>query len=179
VAGLRDLWADRRFTYAWLILGIGAYAIWALSSERQREAPRVGASDAGAATSVALAVHPEEPKPPAVYVPAPVVVSSPLANGRFVIEVRFRKVDGPWTRGQSSKFDIWLDGDVDKEFESRGFSDPDFHVEQPEPRHFAIRIDSPPMDSATYVAFSFKSAKPVSLVRSDVSPKLERPASDP
>jgi hypothetical protein len=177
VAGWRNISGDRRFTYGWLILGIAAFALWAVSSERNRAAPRpVATADAAA---VAPPTAPSEPKPPAVYVPAPVVVSVPQPNGRFVTEVRFRKVDGPWAAGQSSKFDVWLDGDVEKEFESRGFSEPDFRVEQPEPRHFAIRIDSPPLDSATYVAFAFKSAKPVAVVRSDVSPALERAPADP
>jgi len=176
---LRDLWSDKRFTYAWLVLGIGAFAVWAMSAERQRGAPLpVILSDAAAGPSSAV-VHDEPPKPPAVYVPAPVVLSVPQPNGRFSTDVRFRKVDGPWRAGQSSKFEILFDGDVDKEFESRGFSEPDFHADQPEPRHFVIRIDSPPLDSAMYVAFVFKSAKPVSVVRSDVSPKLEPPNADP
>jgi hypothetical protein len=94
-----------------------------------------------------------------------------------VTELRFTKTEGPWPAGQESRFDLWFDGDLQKEFVSRGFENPvDFRVELPEPHHLAIRILTPPMPGASYVVFLFKSPHPVQLLRADGSPKRERPA---
>ena len=105
------------------------------------------------------------------YVSAPAVTSYPQPDGHSLTLVRFMKLEGPWN-AQPSKFDLWFDGDVEQEFESRGFESPvSFDVQLPEPRHFSITVGSPPVDAARYVVFTFKSAKPVALVRSDVAPK--------
>ena len=109
---------------------------------------------------------------PGAYAWPPLVGSYAQPEGHYLTLVRFTKTDGPWN-AQESKFELWFDGDVEPEFESRGFESPvTFNVQIPEPRHFSITVSTPPLEAANYIAFSFKSAKAVALVRSDVSPKL-------
>jgi hypothetical protein len=146
---------------------VAAGIIWVLSSGRS-SAPRVAARDAGAEIEASNA-----PPEPATYVSPPAVDHYPIHEGRYRTEVRFNKSEGPW-QDQLSHFDLWFDGEVEPEFQSRGFEDPvQFEVKTPEPLHFAIDVTSPPWGPAAYVSFTFKSAKPVTLVRSDVRPKRD------
>ena len=76
-----------------------------------------------------------------------------MPNGQYQTEVRFTKTAGAWPAEQESKFDVWFDGDVQKEFMSRGFESPvNFDVKNPEPKHVSIRITTPPIEIATYVS---------------------------
>jgi hypothetical protein len=93
-------------------------------------------------------------------------------GGRHTTIVQFQKNDGPWDAGHAWTFDVWFDGAVDSEFEGRGFEDPiDYGVTFPEPSHVTITVRSAPIEAAQYVAFVFKSARPVSVTRIAVAPR--------
>jgi hypothetical protein len=160
------------------LLAVSAGATWAYIA-MQRPAPRPLPVSSAAASAPAPPPSPEPPVPqgPATYVFPPQVHGGGLPNGQYQTELRITKTAGPWPSEQESKFEVWFDGDVQKEFMSRGFADPvDFDVKTPEPRHLSIRIKSPPIEVVTYVAFTFKSAKPVQILKTEVSPKSEEPA---
>jgi hypothetical protein len=159
------------------LLVIGAALGWTLSRPKEPKAPRPTAPVSSATAVSSSAPPPPEPQGPPTYVFPPHFHGSPLPNGQYQTEVRFTKTPGPWPADQESKFDVWFDGDVQKEFMSRGFESPvNFDVKDPEPKHVSIRITTPPIEIASYVSFTFKSAKPIQVLKTDVSPKSEDPA---
>src|SRR5262249_19133283 len=132
----------------------------------------LGAADAASVSHEDAA---SAPLVPGAYLSPPAVEHYPPHEGHYWTEVRFGKTVGPW-EAQESRFDLWFDGDVEPEFQSRGFEDPvSFEVKVPEPRHIAIRVTTAPWSQAAYISFEFKSDRRVSLVRSDVSPKRDGP----
>jgi len=169
---------DKRALYAIVVVG-GALATWALwRTPTPNPAPVAAVSSTAPSASAAPpAPDPAMPQGPPTYVYPPHIHGQPMPSGIYQTDVRFTKTPGPWPTGAESKFDLWFDGDVQKEFMSRGFEDPvNFDVKTPEPKHLSIRIMSPPIEIASYVVFTFKSAKPVQVVKTEVSPKSEEPA---
>jgi hypothetical protein len=150
------------------LLGLVALVLTVPRSSRFKPAERpVGVSAVAGVSSARPLVG-----GPGAYLWPPSVGSYPQPEGQHLTLVRFKKMDGPWS-AQESKFDLWFDGDVEPQFESRGFESPvSFNVQIPEPRHFSITVTSAPLEAASYIAFSFTSAQAVALVRSDASPKL-------
>jgi hypothetical protein len=175
VASERDPPARKWLLYAWVLLGVVSVAIWAASSWQAKKAgaPSLGVADASSVRYEDAA--PSAPVVPGAYFSPPAVDHYPLYQGRYRTDVRFGKSDGPW-EAQESRFELWFDGDVEPEFQSRGFEDPvNFEVKVPEPGHVAIHVTTPPWSQAAYISFEFKSVRPVSLVRVDVSPAREGP----
>ena len=164
-----------------MALAIGSYLIWD-AQRRQTQLPRIPDpprtldADAGDASSARYEdAGASAPLAPGAYLSPPAMVHFPPHEGHYWTEVRFRKSVGPW-EAQESRFDLWFDGDVEQEFQSRGFEDPvRFEVKVPEPRHIAIRVTTAPWSQAAYVSFEFKSDRRVSLVRSEVSPMRDDP----
>ncbi len=171
--------AGRGALYAMLAAGF-AFGVWAIWGRQQPvPAPSTAPSAAPAASPPPAPPEPPAPQGPSAYVFPPHVHGQDLLNGQYQTEVRFTKTPGSWPDRQVSKFDIWFDGDVQKEFMSRGFEDPvDFDVKTPEPKHLAIQIKTRPIEIASYVSFTFKSAKPVQILKTEVSPKSEVPKAD-
>jgi hypothetical protein len=168
---------NRSAAYAVLVVGIAVGAWMYLGNRPPGPAPAAVSSAAPSASALVAPSEPPAPQGPASYVFPPHVHGQNMPNGQYQTEVRFTKTAGPWPSEQESKFDVWFDGDVQKEFMSRGFEDPvNFDVKTPEPKHLSIRIKSPPIEIVTYVAFTFKSAKPVQVIKTDVSPKSEEPS---
>jgi hypothetical protein len=161
---------------ALLLVGLGL--AWMFPELKKRRAPATPPSPTAASAAIsASAPEPPVPQGPPTYVFPPHVNGQPLPTGVYQTDIRFTKTPGAWPSGEESKFDVWFDGDVQKEFMSRGFEDPvNFDVKTPEPRHLSIRITTPPIEVASYVVFTFKSAHPVQVLKTEVSPKSELPA---
>jgi len=177
VASEREPGANRRAPYAIVAVGFafGAWMIWGRS--QGPSTTTVSPVPAPSASVTAPPPEPRAPEGPSTYVFPPDVRGQNLPNGHYQTEVRFRKTAGAWPADQESKFDLWFDGNTQKEFTSRGFESPvNFDVKTPEPRHLSIRIMTPPLDAAGYVVFIFKSPKPIQLLRSSVTPAIERDA---
>jgi hypothetical protein len=169
----------RRVLSLFLVLFAAGGAITLLDYLAVSKLPARPAPSAQPSSAISSSSVPPEPPPqgPPTYVFPPHIHGQPMPSGVYQTELRFTKTAGAWPPGAESKFEVWFDGDVQKEFMSRGFEDPvNFDVKAPEPKHLSIRIMSPPIDMASYVAFTFKSAKPVQVVKTEVSPKSEEPA---